>query len=97
VRLAIAAAKRLQRANSALRYWIPDEGLPAAVARSALRHDLLLLIDSEARQLEVLDHPLGEHVARIVAHMLLEKPPQQIPLPTDRKAIAKASMSLNES
>jgi hypothetical protein len=54
--------------------------------RRALPHDLIGLVDLEARQLQVINHPLGELLAGIIGHVLLEEPAQKIAAAGDRKA-----------
>jgi hypothetical protein len=55
-------------------------------ARRALPHHLLGFVDLETRLLEVLDHPIGKHLARIVRRVFLEDPAQQLPAARDREA-----------
>ena len=43
-------------------------------------------IDLVAGQLEVLYYPLGELLAGIISHVLLEQPAQEIAAPSDREA-----------
>jgi hypothetical protein len=46
--------------------------------RRALPHDLLGFVDLEPRLLQVLYHPRGELLARIIGNVILEKPAQKI-------------------
>jgi hypothetical protein len=52
----------------------------------ALPHDLLGFVDLEPRLLQVLYHPRGELLARIIGNVLLEKPAQKIPAAGDGEA-----------
>jgi hypothetical protein len=64
--------------------------------RRALPHNLLGLVDLEPRLLQMLDHPCGKHLARIVRCVFLEDPAQQLPLCETAKPIENASWSRNE-
>jgi hypothetical protein len=55
-------------------------------ARRAFPHNLLGFVDLETRLLEVLDHPLGEHLTGIVRRVLLEDPAQQGTAARNREA-----------
>jgi hypothetical protein len=54
--------------------------------RGRLSHDLLGFLDFETRQLQVLHHPRGELLARIIGYVLVEEPAQEIAATSDRKA-----------
>jgi hypothetical protein len=60
--------------------------LAVAGRRGALPHDLLALIDLKARPLQVVDHPLGELLAGVIRHMLLQEAAQEIAALTDCEA-----------
>jgi hypothetical protein len=55
-------------------------------ARRPLPHDLIAFVDLEARLLQVLHDPLGEHLPGIVWRMLYEQPTQEIAASADREA-----------
>jgi hypothetical protein len=57
-----------------------------ALRRRTLLHNLLALIDLETRLLQVLDHPLGELLARIIGHVVLQDSAQEIAATGDREA-----------
>ena len=63
-----------------------------AARRRALPHDLIGFVDLEARELEMIDDPLGEHLPGIVGRVLLEEPAQEIAAPRDRKADREAEL-----
>ena len=52
----------------------------------ALPEHLLGFVDLETRLLEVLDHPVGEHLTGIVRRVFRQEPPQQIAATGDREA-----------
>jgi hypothetical protein len=53
-----------------------DLAVPAR--RRTLPHDLIGLVDLETREFQVLDHPLGEHLAGFVGGVLLQDAAQQV-------------------
>jgi hypothetical protein len=61
------------------------DGVPPAPA-VPLPHDALLFIDLKARKLELLDHPLRQLLADIVAYVLFKQSTQQGAVAVDRKA-----------
>jgi hypothetical protein len=50
------------------------------------RHSLPSFVDLKARQLEVLDHPLGQLLAGGIGDVLGQHPLQQVALLADREA-----------
>ena len=54
--------------------------------RRSLPHDLIGLVDLEARKFQVLNDPLGEHLARVVGDVLLEDAAQEVAAPGDYEA-----------
>jgi hypothetical protein len=61
--------------------------------RRTLSCDLLSFVDLEARQLQVLRHPLGEHLARVVRRVLLKETAQQGAAAGDRNADRKREVN----
>jgi len=61
-------------------------------ARRALPHNLLGLVDLEARLLQVLYDPLGEHLAGIVRCVFRQEPSHQATTARDREADRKSEL-----
>ena len=66
--------------------WSAGSVLAVARRRRALPHNLLAFVDLETGQLQVLDHPLGELLARVIGHVFLEQPAQEIAATADSEA-----------
>lgn len=60
----------------------------------AFPENLLALVGLESRLFQVLHDPLGEHLARIIGHMILEDAPQQIATTGAAKPIEKAERAI---
>jgi hypothetical protein len=53
--------------------------------RRSLPHNLVGLVDLEPREFQVLDDPLGDHLAGVVGGVLLEHTTQQVAATGDRE------------
>jgi hypothetical protein len=61
-------------------------GLPVLRARRTLPHDLLGFVDLETRYFQVFQDTLGKLLPRVVCHVILQEPTQEMAATRGRKA-----------
>jgi hypothetical protein len=80
-----AAANKVMRAKQELK-WLEQAPAVRPPRRRSPRHDLIGLVDLEAREFQVLDDPFGERLARVVGDVLLEEAAQKVAAAGDGEA-----------